>query len=220
MGEVYGQERASGADRPERPTERPPTPPVASGAVPRDTVASRLGYTPQQEAAAQAELRETRPFAERIAERMTEPLPAWESLPREPMPTSEDDAPPEDLADVVLANLKREVNDALGEQVYLEELARDAVEGDAANNRTIEALKRQGVQIGPEVFIMARVATLATTLLGDANGDKRTAARLTYEQRCNAEIAKVLEQVESQVARAKLTTNIHMPPNGGGLPRG
>jgi hypothetical protein len=211
MGEVYGQERAPGAERPERPTERPPTPPVSSGAVPRDTVASRLGYTPEQEAAAQAELRETRPFAERIAERMTEPLPAWESLPREPMP--------DDLADMVLSNLRREVNDALV-GLDIEALARDAVEGDAANNRTIEALKRQGVLVGPEVIIMARVATLATVLLGDANGDKRTAARLQYEQRCNTEIANVLEQVRSQVARAKLTTNIHMPPNGGGLPRG
>jgi len=181
--EMYGQERAPGVERPERPTERPPTPPVASGAVPRD-------------------------------------MPAWESAPREPMLTSEDDAPPEDLADVVLANIKREVNEVSASFEYLEALARYAVERDAENNRAIEALKLRGVQIGPEVFIMARLSALATMLLGEVNGEQRTAARLQYEQRCNTEIANVLEQVESQVARAKLTVNIEMPPNGRGLPRG
>lgn len=93
---------------------------------------------------------------------------------------------------------------------YIDKRARELEVATRSNQERLESLVRQGVRVDPAVLSALRGEVLAETLLGDV----RDVRRLSYECAVQHAIEKVLLQVESQVARARLTHGVvNAPPH-------
>lgn len=92
------------------------------------------------------------------------------------------------------------------------DLAAQAAELQQANNAGFQALARQGIQLnGPDTLnLNVRLAALVEHLLGDED----SVSRQEYELAIQRQFADLIEQAETQIARAKLTAPAvgQMPP--------
>lgn len=97
---------------------------------------------------------------------------------------------------------------------------REDVERDAAvNDARFQALAAGGIDLTslmlPGVaLVRVRLGQLLEQLLGDMDSP----ARLEHERRCNAKYAEMLDDMEAQVARARLLNGVHLSTNGNGRP--
>lgn len=88
-----------------------------------------------------------------------------------------------------------------------------------ANDQTLARLRSQGVQIGQDVMLTLRLEVLTMYLLGSKDGTVPpvvTASHIDYELQVQRRIEVFLDDIESQVRRAKLTAGV-TSPNGHNL---
>lgn len=88
----------------------------------------------------------------------------------------------------------------------------DVERDQAANDARFLALAQSGVQMDLASVLRVRFNELLEQLLGDMDAP----ARLEHERRCNARYRTMLDEVESQVARARLLQGVQLNGNGRG----
>jgi hypothetical protein len=95
-------------------------------------------------------------------------------------------------------------------------LLAELVELQQANAAQFQALPGRGIQLGPDFYMGPRIMLLTEAVLGPADADHPD--RLRHEIAYHRQLAAMLAELESQVARSRLLQGV--PVQGNGFPPG